>query len=68
MTSLRLICINVTSISINFITGSHMVASTKTLNFMSTTVCQIKEAINIQTNKEKNPYSEDGNTQKLLGT
>ena len=62
MTSLCLICINMTSISINFIAGSHMVASTKTLNFVSTTVCQIKEAVNIQTKKEKNPYSEDVNT------
>ena len=48
-------------ISLNLIIGLYKVASTKTFNFMSATVYEIKRD-NEQSNKKKYPYSEDVNT------
>ena len=48
-------------ISLNLIIGLYKVASTKTFNFMSATVYEIKRG-NEQSNKKKYPYSEDVNT------
>ena len=52
------------AISINLIVGSYMVATAKTLNFMSARVYEISRG-NQNSNKEKYLYSADVNTQSI---